>query len=237
MSAQTLRPALVALCLVGSSLLWAAQEDAKAEFPRVVTPGSESAAPSDAIVLFDGTDLAGWQHPNGDAPKWIIADGIATVTGGSLITKQHFGDAQLHLEFATPTEISADSQGRGNSGVYLQGRYEVQVLDSYENQTYPDGQCGAVYGQAPPLVNACRKPGEWQTYDIIFRSARYDEAGKQTAPAAVSVLHNGVLIQNNHEFTGSTTASMQGEGPGDGPIYLQDHGNPLRYRNLWIRPL
>jgi len=232
-----MRPALVGLCLLGSSLLWAGQDDAKPEFPAVVTPGDGGAAPSDAIVLFDGTNLDGWQHPNGDPTKWKIADGVATVHGGSLITKQHFGDVQLHVEFATPLDVSADGQGRGNSGVYLQGRYEVQVLDSYENETYPDGQCGAVYGQAPPLVNACRAPGEWQTYDIVFRAAEFDAAGKRTAPAVVTVLHNGVLIQDHHEFTGATLASMQSEGAAGGPIYLQDHGNAMRYRNIWIRNL
>ncbi|MFT4542813.1 MAG: hypothetical protein ACI835_005282 [Planctomycetota bacterium] len=237
MSPELSRIAIIALSLVGCSMLWANQAEGEPEQPRIVTSGTETTAPSDAMILFDGSSLDAWKHPSGEAAKWIVADGAATVSGGSLITKQSFGDAQVHIEFATPGEPKGEGQGRGNSGVYLQGRYEVQVLDSFENQTYPNGQCGAVYGQAPPLVNTSRGPGEWQTYDIIFRAARFDAAGAKSSPAVVTVLHNGVLIQDHHELTGPTTASLQAEGSSDGPLYLQDHGNPTRYRNLWIRSL
>ncbi len=207
--------------------------------PRVVTPGMGSAAPSDAVILFDGKNLDGFTKRNGDPATWPIKDGeIHVQRGGGIFSKDKIGDAQIHVEFATPIEAKGKGQGRGNSGVYVQGRYEVQVLDSYENKTYSNGQCGAIYGQHAPLVNASRKPGEWQSYDIIFRAAKYDDTGKKkTQEATMTVFHNGVLIQDHAAVTKRTTASPFEEGADKGPLYLQDHGNPVRYRNIWYRPL
>ncbi|MCU0703069.1 MAG: DUF1080 domain-containing protein [Fimbriiglobus sp.] len=212
--------------------------------PPVVTPApvdKPGAPPSDAIVLFDGTaESLAKNFKNGE--KWIVADGAATVKGGSIETKAKFGDIQLHLEFATPEKVDPKQtgQGRGNSGVYLMNRYEVQILDSYENKTYFDGQCGAMYKQQPPMVNVCRKPGEWQTYDILFESARFDADGKVTKPAVVTVLHNGVCVQNHFELKGGTfydrPAKYEKHEP-TAPFHLQDHGNPMRFRNIWVREL
>lgn len=202
--------------------------------PPIVDPGSTTQAPSDAIVLFDGTDLSAWE--NGD--KWKIEDGVATVAKSSIRTKQKFGDCQLHLEFATPAEVKGNGQGRGNSGVYMMGRYEIQVLDSYDNTTYFDGQCASIYKQSPPIVNACRGPGEWQTYEIIFTAPRFKADGSVKSPAYVTVLHNGVLVQNHFELQGPTSyvapPSYKPHGPKDS-ISLQFHGNPTRFRNIWIR--
>lgn len=202
--------------------------------PTIVDPGGPGQAPSDAIILFDGKSLDAW---NG-GEKWIIADGAATTAGGSISTKQKFGDCQLHLEFATPSEIKGSGQGRGNSGVYLMGRYEVQVLDSYENTTYYDGQCAAIYKQTPPIVNACRKPGEWQTYDIIFTAPRFEEDGSIRTPGYVTVLQNGVVVQNHFELQGGTSYVAPPEyrkHAGKESISLQFHGNKTRFRNIWIR--
>jgi hypothetical protein len=203
--------------------------------PKVIDPGGPQKAPSDAIVLFDGHDMSAWEG----AEQWIIAEGVATVRGGAT-SKQAFGDCQLHLEWAEPEKVEGAGQGRGNSGVYLQGHYEVQILDSYENTTYFDGQCGAIYKQYPPLVNACRKPGEWQSYDIIFESPRFDDQGQLVKPAYVTVLQNGVLIQNHVELEGSTAwdrAPAYEPHPARLPLHIQDHGNPVRFRNIWIREL
>jgi hypothetical protein len=208
------------------------------EEPRVIDPGPP---PSDAIVLFDGKDLSQWKGDKNGPAKWEVKDGVATVNGtGSISTKQEFGDCQLHVEWATPEKVEGEGQGRGNSGILLQGRYEVQVLDSYNNKTYYHGQAGAIYKQYAPLVNACRKPGEWQSYDIIFHAPRFDEDGKLQKPGTVTVVQNGVLVQDNVEIKGST-------GPAGAPKYrahplkqslvLQDHHNPVRYRNIWIRQL
>lgn len=207
--------------------------------PIVITPGLGTAPPSDAIVLFNGMDLSNWSKPGGDAAGWKVQDGVMLAVRGQgpVISKQEFGDMQLHIEFATPSTPQGSGQGRGNSGVYLQARYEVQILDSFENQTYPNGQCGAIYGQHPPLRNACRKPGEWQSYDIVFRGARFDESANKTEDATLTVFHNGVLIQDHATVSGTTTAAMQAEGATRGPLYLQDHGNPVRYRNIWVREL
>ncbi|MCK4874096.1 MAG: DUF1080 domain-containing protein [Phycisphaerales bacterium] len=207
--------------------------------PAVVAPGGGAQPPADAIVLFDGTGLSGWRTMAGGEAGWIVQDGAMIVKPGSggIVSELTFGGAQVHVEFAAPATPVGEGQARGNSGVYLQARYEVQVLDSYENDTYPDGQCGAVYSQYPPLVNACRLPGEWQAYDIIFHPPVFDEDGKKTTPGTMTVLHNGVLIQDHVELLGRTTASAQDEGPSDGPLYLQDHGSPVRYRNIWVRPL
>ncbi|HXG94771.1 MAG TPA: DUF1080 domain-containing protein [Blastocatellia bacterium] len=211
--------------------------------PPIVTPGkTNSDPPSDAIVLFDGKDLSRWRSANGSGPaKWKVADGYVEVVPGTgdIATKEEFGDCQLHIEWATPAEVKGEGQERGNSGVFLMERYEVQVLDSYNNKTYYHGQAGAIYNQYAPLVNASRKPGEWQTYDIIFKAPKFDEQGKVTERARVTVLHNGVLIQNNVEIYGNTwhdrAALYIAHGPAS--LKLQDHGNHVRYRNIWIRPL
>ncbi|TDJ67336.1 MAG: DUF1080 domain-containing protein [Planctomycetota bacterium] len=221
------------------SLMGPGQDDVVPDtVPRVVDPGAPGVPPSDAVVLFDGTDLSQWSADKGGDAQWKVSGGVMEVNGtGSIVTKRTFGDQQVHVEFATPAEVAGEGQGRGNSGVYIQGRYEVQVLDSYGSATYPNGQCGAVYGLAPPLVNACRPPGEWQTYDIVFRAARAGADGGSVQPATITVFHNGVLVQDHFVIEKSTTASMPAGGREDGPLYLQDHGNPVRYRNVWIRPL
>nr|WP_238537746.1 DUF1080 domain-containing protein [Zavarzinella formosa] len=205
--------------------------------PKVVTPGPTSVSPpADAIVLFDGTDLSKWK--NGD--KWIIKDGEATAAKTGISTKDSFGDCQIHLEFASPAVVKGNGQGRGNSGVYIMGRYEVQILDSYENKTYFDGQCASLYKQHPPLVNVCRKPGEWQTYDIIFESPRFDADKKLTRPGYVTVLQNGVIVQNHFELHGGTffdrPAAYVPHGP-KAPLDLQFHGDAVKFRNIWIREL
>ncbi|MBI5384193.1 MAG: DUF1080 domain-containing protein [Verrucomicrobia bacterium] len=216
--------------------------------PPVVDPGTPGTLdqpgrpPSDATVLFDGKDLAAWCSLDGSAPKWIVKQGVMECVKGSgyLRTLQNFGDCQLHLEWAAPTPPQGESQGRGNSGVFLMGLYEVQVLDCFENQTYADGQAGAVYAQYPPLVNAARPPGQWQTYDIIFTRPRFEAGGKLLSPARATVLHNGVLVQNNVTLTGPTGwMSRDAYSPHAEklPLSLQDHGNPVRYRNIWVREL
>lgn len=203
--------------------------------PKAIDPGPP---PSDAMVLFDGKDLSQWRSEKGVEAKWEVRDGVATVNGtGSILTKQEFGDCQLHMEWATPSKVDGKDQGRGNSGVYLQGRYEIQVLDSWNNPTYFNGQAGAFYGVTAPLVNASRKPGEWQSYDIIFHAPKPTAEGK-VEPGSFTVLHNGVLVQDRTPIKGqaTTAAKLQGVTP-KGPLMLQDHGNPVRYRNIWIREL
>lgn len=204
--------------------------------PRVITPGaSDRDPPSDAVVLFGGTDASAWK--GGD--KWTIKDG-ALVVGKSMIeTKQAFGDCQLHIEWSAPTPPTGAGQERGNSGVFF-GPYEIQVLDCFENKTYVDGQAAAVYKQQPPLVNAMRRPGEWNTYDIIWRAPRFADDGSLQSPAAVTVLHNGVLVQNHFELLGDTPYNRPPRyqrHPEKLPIRLQDHGNPVRFRNIWIREI
>jgi hypothetical protein len=198
-------------------------------------------APADAVVLLGtGSDLGAWQMTDGSAPTWTMQDGVLQVGKGVLRTRQDFTDFQLHVEFATPAEPKGDSQGRGNSGVFLLGKFEIQILDSYDNITYPDGQAAAMYGQYPPLVNASRKPGEWQTYDIVFTAPRFGAAGAMEKPATVTVLHNGVLVHSGTAFWGPTAhRSVLPYAPdmAQGPIALQDHANPVRFRNVWIRPL
>jgi hypothetical protein len=204
--------------------------------PVVVTPAKEAGGPpSDAIVLFDGTDLSKWN--NGD--KWVLKDGYAIAAKTGITTKDSFGDIQMHIEFAEPDPARGSGQGRGNSGVYLMGRYEVQILDSYENKTYFDGQAASLYKQHPPLVNACRKPGEWQSYDIIFESPRF-EGDKLTRPGYVTVLQNGIVVQNHFELLGGTFYDRppvyQPHGP-KAPINLQFHGDAVKFRNIWVREL
>jgi hypothetical protein len=204
--------------------------------PAIIDPGPAGGAPSDAVVLFDGKDKSHWLG----AEKWHVEEGALISGPGAIRSKEQFGDCQLHIEFATDTNITGEGQGRSNSGVFLMGIYEVQVLDSYENETYFDGQCGAIYKQHPPLVNASRKPGEWQTYDIIWKAPRFDEEGKLLSPAFITVLHNGVLIQNHFQLEGDTPYHRAPEYKkhGDkGPIGLQYHGNKVRFRNIWVREI
>jgi hypothetical protein len=203
--------------------------------PKAVDPGPLGGPPSDAVVLFDGKDLSQWIDS-----QWIVENGCAIAHGGDMKTKQTFGDCQLHMEWASPEKVEGDGQGRGNSGVFLMGVYEVQILDSYNNVTYFDGQAGSIYKQHPPLVNACRKPGEWQTYDILFSAPRFGKDGKLEKPAYVTVLHNGVLIQDHFEIQGETSwdsAPAYHPHPTKGPLILQFHGNPVKYRTIWIREL
>jgi hypothetical protein len=221
--------------------------DGERPVPRVVTPGKSfshlAPAPSDATVLFDGTNLAEWEGPGGKPAGWKVENGYMEVApkAGSIQTKKKFADFQLHIEFATPVEVVGDSQGRGNSGVLMNGIYEVQVLDSYNNPTYPDGQAGALYGQTPPLVNASKAPGEWQSYEILFESPRWDKDGKLVKKANVTVIHNGVVLHHKREYMGRTPHKTNGDYSKPHPpemfIQLQDHNNPMRFRNVWIRSI
>jgi hypothetical protein len=205
--------------------------------PPVVRPGAGSAPPSDAIVLFDGTNLTEWRDP-----KWKLDGGAVTVVAqaGSLVTRREFGDVQLHIEWRTPAKVEGEGQGRGNSGIFLMERYEVQVLDSYENATYVNGQAGAIYKQHAPMVNASRAPGEWQSYDIVFMAPRFRADGTLERSATFTVFHNGVLIQNHVEVKGTTTnigmATYKAH-PSKAPLSLQDHDNPVSYRHIWVREL
>jgi len=204
--------------------------------PKRVEPGTLGNPPADAVVLFDGQNLALWN--GGD--KWKIENGYAISQGGGISTKEVFGDCQLHVEWATPDVVSGSGQGRGNSGVYLMGKYEVQVLDSFDNPTYFDGQAGSLYKTKPPLVNASRKPGEWQSYDIIFHAPRFDEQGTLLKPGTLTVLHNGVLVQDHTELLGTTawdSPPVYQPHAERLPISLQFHGNPVRFRNIWLREI
>lgn len=228
--------------------------DIKRPAPRLVTPGSESTperagrAPSDAVVLFDGKDLSQWlargkgkERSAVMEPRWKVENGYMEITPGSgtLFTKEKFGDCQLHIEWATPTELSGDSQWRANSGVLLMSRYEIQVLDSYENPTYADGQAASIYGQYPPLVNASRRPGQWQSFDIVFEAPRF-EGEKLVKPAYFTVFHNGVLVHHRQEVIGRMAHRVVGTyapHEAEEPLGLQDHDVPVRFRNIWIRRL
>src|SRR6478752_575136 len=210
--------------------------------PNKITPGThQGAAPSDAIVLFEGKDLSKWSTLTGGDAKWDVKDGAVTVAKGTgdIKSKQTFGDIQLHIEWRTPSEIVGEGQGRGNSGIFLQERYELQVLDSYESVTYSNGQAGSIYKQSIPLVNACLKPGEWQTYDVIYTAPRFSENGRVIVPAYITVIQNGVLVQNHTQINGPT--EYRGlpvyQPHGKASIKLQDHGNPVSYRNIWVREL
>lgn len=214
----------------------------RAEAP-VVTPGSAGAPPSDALVLFDGTDLSAWRTESGEAPAWIVQDGYFQCVEGAddIFTREVFGDCQLHIEWASPADPAGKTdQDRGNSGIFFMEKYEVQVLDSHNNRTYADGHAGSVYGQFPPRVNATRPPGEWQNYDIVFHAPRFKKDGTLRRPARITAFLNGVLVQDNVTLTGPTSWMMQKPYEAHAaklPIKLQDHDSPVRFRNIWIRPL
>lgn len=207
------------------------------EVPPVVKPGDECGAPpSDAVVLFNGKDLKNWK--NGE--NWKIQDGVILSGKGAVTSHEEFGDCQLHIEWATPTEVVGSGQGRGNSGLFMMGVYEIQILDSYENETYPDGQAGAIYKQTPPMANVTRPPGQWNVYDVFWTAPRFAEDGSLNSPAYVTLMHNGVLLLNHFAVQGDTPyhrPPQYNAHPPQGPISLQDHGNPLRFRNIWVRPL
>ena len=215
--------------------------------PPVVIPVAAQGAqpmppPSDAVLLFGRRDLNEWRGSNGATARWRVGDGYFEVTPGTgaIHSARGFGDIQLHIEWATPIQVTGGGQDRGNSGIHLMGLYEVQILDSWQNSTYPDGQAGAIYGQYPPLVNASRAPGEWQVYDIVFRAPRFDAQGAVTRPARITVLHNGILVQDNVELSGPTGHYQRPPYRAHAdrlPITLQDHGNPIRFRNIWVREL
>jgi hypothetical protein len=216
--------------------------DRSRPLPPKVNPGNATTAPSDAVVLFDGKDLSAWQQKNGKPVEWTVGDGYFTVKpkSGDLTTKQAFGDSQIHIEWASPTPSHGKDQEPGNSGVFLHGLYEIQVLESNENVTYADGQAGAIYCQYPPLVNPARTAGEWQIYDIVFHGPRFDAAGQLTRLATVTILFNGVLVQDNVSPTGPTDYMKRPPykpGPDKLPLVLQDHGQAVKYRNVWIREL
>jgi hypothetical protein len=223
---------------------WHVHDPARPQ-PPVVTPGasfSENAQPpSDAIVLFDGKDLSHWRDKGTGGPaQWKIEDGAMLTTKGDIETTNVFGDMQLHLEFREPVPAKRDGQGRGNSGVFLMDQYEVQVLDCYHNKTYADGTTGALYGQHPPLANACRPPGEWETYDILFTAPRFAEDGKLLSPAYVTVILNGVVVQDHQAFRGDTNWRVPGKYTAHAaklPLALQYHDNPVAFRNIWVRPV
>ncbi len=213
--------------------------------PPVVTPGPAgppAPPPSDAVVLFDGRDLAQWTDAKGQPAKWKVENGYVEIVPdtGSIRTVKGFGDCQLHVEWMAPSPPRGEGQDRGNSGVFLMDTYELQVLDSYDNKTYADGTAAAIYGQYPPLVNACRPPGEWQTYDIVFHRPRFDQDGKVTAPARMTVFHNGILVHDDDVLTGPTAHKARPPYKMHAdrlPLSLQDHGHPVRYRNIWLREL
>lgn len=217
--------------------------------PLIVSPGKVTCdepvpAPSDADILFDGKDLSKWQGTKTEEAQWIVSDGVFTVKKrtGNIQTKKHYRDFQLHLEWKVPADITGSNQARGNSGVFLQGIYEIQVLDNYENKTYANGQAGSIYKQAPPLVNAMKKPGEWNIYDIIYTAPTFKKDGTYRTYPYVTVIHNGVLVQNHTRINGTTPyiGFPEVKEHGDGPIMLQDHGDPseaISFRNIWIREL
>lgn len=225
---------------------WKIHDDDRPKPPVITPPAEAGGPPSDAIVLFDGTDLSQWTAGDGKSPaKWVVKDGyMESVKGsGSVKTAQKFGSCQLHVEFATPANVRGDGQNRGNSGVFLQDEYEVQVLDSYDNETYADGQCSALYGRAVPLVNVCRTPGQWQSYDIVYHRPIFNDKKEVVRKAMLTVFQNGTVVQAHVALEGGTdwvsrhAVSDYKYHPDKGSIALQDHGNPVRYRNIWIREL
>ena len=246
---QLQRSVIICAAIIANTNLFAQKDPATTEIwkpeVKVVTPGKTNTdAPSDAIILFNGTSASGWQHANGDEAKWTVADNALTIkpgTGG-IQTKQKFGDCQLHIEWRIDKNVKGDGQDRGNSGIFLMGRYELQVLDNYNNinKTYVNGQAGSMYKQAPPLVNVCKAPGEWQTYDIVFTAPRFSDNGSVISPARITVMQNGVLVQNNTTLWGNTVyigSPTYEKHAAKEPIMLQDHGHLTSYRNIWIREL
>jgi hypothetical protein len=212
--------------------------------PPVVAPGKgtdvgSTTAPSDAIVLFDGKDLSAWETPSGEPAGWTVKDGMFIVVKGEIRTRQKFENFQLHIEWSEPEDVRGRSQGRGNSGVFLQGRYEVQILDNYNSETYVNGMVGSIYKQSPPLVNPMRKPGEWNVYDIIYSAPVFRDSLSYRVPPRVTVIMNGVVVQNNTTILGTTEyiGFPRVVEHGAGPVVLQDHGTPVRFRNVWIREL
>lgn len=205
--------------------------------PPVVQPGAtNSAPPSDAVVLFGGTDMSKWN--NGE--NWQVADGIVTTGKGQIVSKDKFGDCQVHIEWSAPSPAKGSGQGRGNSGLFLMGNYEIQILDSYQSDTYHDGQAGAIYKQTPPMANAMRAPGQWNTYDVIWTAPRFNDDGSLKSPAFITAIHNGIVILNHFELQGDTPfhrPPAYSKHAAKGPISLQDHGNPVRFRNIWVREL
>ena len=245
------RPLLMAACLLAAAPALAAPKGDPARDPAtteawtpapaiVATP--PGGAPSDAIVLFDGKDTSAWEAEQGGRVPWTVADGAMTVVPGSkgIRTREKFCDIQLHVEWRSPTETKGfEGQDRGNSGIFLQELYELQVLDSYNNPTYANGQAGSIYKQAMPLANASRPPGEWQTYDVIWKAPRFSPGGGLLSPARITVLHNGVLVQNDTVVSGKTEyIGAPSYAPHDcAPLYLQEHASKVSYRNIWVRKL
>ena len=239
---------ILAICSIVSSVAQSNDDAPKLTevwepIAAIVKPGKTAQdAPSDAIVLFGGKDLSAWQNSDKKPAEWIVGDGAMTVKKGTgmIHTKQAFGDCQLHIEWRAPAEVVGESQGRGNSGIFLMGVYELQVLDNFNNRTYSNGQAGSIYKQLIPLANACREPGEWQTYDVIFTAPRFSDNGRLQSAARITVIHNGVLVQNNATLWGATEYIGIPQYKKHGlkePMSLQDHGNPVSYRNIWIREL
>ena len=237
---MTTRKVTVLLTLTAFALAASAVADEylngiKWETPKVVTPGTHGSAPSDAVVLFDGKDLSEWDNQN-----WKVENGEMVAARGDIRSKKSFGDCQLHIEWSAPVPAKGNGQGRGNSGLFLMNTYEIQILDSYKNKTYHDGQAGAIYKQTPPQVNAMRPPGEWNSYDIIWTAPRFNDDGSLKSPAYITAIHNGVLLLNHFELQGDTpfTRPPQYKKHADRlPIRLQDHGNPVRFRNIWVREI
>ena len=237
------------LCLFGTTVVFGQginRNDIAPEATEIWEPVPEKVTvndgvPSDAIVLFGGDNLDAWQSYGGEAAEWTVSDGIMTVKPGSgnIRTKETFGDMQLHIEWASPSVVSGDGQGRGNSGIFIMGKYEVQILDNYNNRTYSNGQASGIYKQTMPLVNACKAPGEWQTYDIIFRAPRFNDSGIKTHPATVTVLHNGVVTLDHTVIWGPTEYKglPMDKAHRNEALGLQDHGNLVRFKNIWIRRL
>jgi len=205
--------------------------------PEIIKPGeTDPQPPSDAIVLFGGKDLAAWE--NGD--RWTVEEGNMIAGKGVVTSTQKFGDCQIHIEWSAPTPAKGSGQARGNSGIFLMGNYEMQILDSFDNETYFDGQAAAIYKQTPPMVNATRAPGQWNAYDIIWTCPRFNDDGSLKSPAFITALHNGALVLNHFELKGDTPFNRPPQykkHDATGPITLQDHGNPVRFRNIWVREL
>jgi hypothetical protein len=246
---QLQRSLFLCAAIIIQNTIFAQKDPATTEIwkpePKVVTPGKTNTdAPSDAIVLFNGTSASQWKHMNGDEAKWTVADNALTVKPGTgnIQTKQKFGDCQLHIEWRIDKDVKGEGQDRGNSGIFLMGRYELQVLDNYNNinKTYVNGQAGSMYKQTPPLVNVCKAPGEWQTYDIIFSAPRFSDNGSVISPARITVTQNGVLVQNNTTLWGNTVyigSPFYEKHDAKESIVLQDHSHLTSFRNIWIREL